>query len=187
MRTVSLTSLKMSPTHFAIISTIMIGKPKLMLPVASMRITVRLMVIRTTPPGRMLLVKIHWFTHTHTHTQSYCVCVCVCACVCVCVQMRHTCTHINTLELVQTSCTEKTIPSCAAAPTKANLPGSTQSCWWEQVYTVSMSCFLVDTRIKILILKLLSLWHTSCSPVDERIKILILKLLSLWHRNVQLS
>ena len=46
-----LTSLKKSPTHFAIITTIIIGMPNLMLPVASIKITVRLIVIRTTPPA----------------------------------------------------------------------------------------------------------------------------------------
>ena len=46
-----LTSLKKSPTHLAIIRTIIIGMPKLMLPVASIKITVRLIVILTTPPA----------------------------------------------------------------------------------------------------------------------------------------
>ena len=47
-----LTSLKKSPTHLAIIRTSIIGMPKLMFPVASIKITVRLIVIRTTPPAR---------------------------------------------------------------------------------------------------------------------------------------
>ena len=47
-----LTSLKKSPTHLAIIRTSIIGIPKLMFPVASIKITVRLIVIRTTPPAR---------------------------------------------------------------------------------------------------------------------------------------
>lgn len=47
-----LTSLKKSPTHLAIIRTSIIGIPKLMFPVASIKITVRLIVIRTTPPAK---------------------------------------------------------------------------------------------------------------------------------------
>jgi hypothetical protein len=46
-----LTSLKKSPIHLAIISVNISGRPKVMLPVASMRITVKLIVIRTTPPS----------------------------------------------------------------------------------------------------------------------------------------
>ena len=46
-----LTSLKKSPIHLAIIRVNISGRPKVMLPVASMRITVKLIVIRTTPPS----------------------------------------------------------------------------------------------------------------------------------------
>lgn len=44
------TSLNISPTHLEHISTNMIGRPKATLPVASIKITVKLIVIRTTPP-----------------------------------------------------------------------------------------------------------------------------------------
>lgn len=46
-----LTSLKKSPTHLATMSTIMRGRPNVMLPTHSMRMTVRLRVMRTTPPN----------------------------------------------------------------------------------------------------------------------------------------
>lgn len=45
------TSLKKSPVHLAIISVIIKGKPNEMLPVASINITVKHNVIRTTPPN----------------------------------------------------------------------------------------------------------------------------------------
>ena len=44
------TSLKMSPTHLATMRTIIMGKPNVMFPVASMMMTVKLMVILTMPP-----------------------------------------------------------------------------------------------------------------------------------------
>lgn len=46
-----LTSLKKSPTHLAIIRTIITGKPKDIPCVASIKIAVKLIVIRTTPPN----------------------------------------------------------------------------------------------------------------------------------------
>lgn len=46
-----LASLKKSPTHLAIIRTIMTGKPKDIPCVASIKIAVKLIVILTTPPN----------------------------------------------------------------------------------------------------------------------------------------
>lgn len=48
----------MSPTHLATMRTIMMGKPNVMFPVASMMMTVKLMVILTMPP-----------TNNHYHTE----------------------------------------------------------------------------------------------------------------------
>lgn len=45
-----LTSLKRSATHFEIITDNIIGKPKVIFPRASIKITVKLIVILITPP-----------------------------------------------------------------------------------------------------------------------------------------
>ena len=47
----TLTGLKKSPIHLAIISDNMIGMPKVMSPVHSITITVKLIVMRTVPPN----------------------------------------------------------------------------------------------------------------------------------------
>lgn len=46
------TSLNMSPTYLASMRTIITGRPKVRLPVASIIITVRLIVMRTIPPAK---------------------------------------------------------------------------------------------------------------------------------------
>lgn len=45
------TSLNKSPIHLAAITVTIIGKPKVMLPIASIKMTVKLMVILVTPPS----------------------------------------------------------------------------------------------------------------------------------------
>lgn len=46
-----ITSLKKSPTHLVVNKVSISGKPKVKVPVASMMTTVKLMVIRITPPS----------------------------------------------------------------------------------------------------------------------------------------
>ena len=67
----NLTSLNMSPTHFATVSTIIRGRPKVMFPVASINMTVKLSVIRTIPPVYNINVRLRYMFITNSYLEIH--------------------------------------------------------------------------------------------------------------------